>query len=77
MSWNTGTPAPFPQLPDGCESIAAGHPEVHQYEVGIVLGHDGQGLGAAPGLSDHIYVFLQGEDPGEAVPDDWVIVHHH
>ena len=61
----------------GRESVAAGHPEVHQHQVGIVFSHHGKCFGAAPGLPDHVDVFLQGEYPGEAVPDDWVVVHHH
>ena len=42
-----------------------------------MFSHHGKCFGAAPGLPDHVDVFLQGEYPGEAVPDDWVVVHHH
>src|SRR5690606_34040664 len=72
-SWSAVSSVPD-EFPDRGDTVAARHAQVHEDDVRFGVGDDGQASGAAVRLADHVDAGLAGEDSGQAVPDDRMVV---
>ncbi len=59
----------------GLDTVHAGHDQVHQRDVGRVLGGELHGLLPAPGLGDHGYVRLGLQERPHALAHQRVVVY--
>ena len=57
------------------DAVAAGHPQIHEHDVGSQRARDRHGLGGRGGLAHHLDVGLRLKDAGQAGAHDGVVVH--
>ena len=61
----------------GLDTVQAGHPDVEEHDVGVVLGHGGDRGGAVGRLGHHLDVGLGVQDHREAAADEFLVVGEH
>ncbi len=58
----------------GLDAVEHGHPDVHHHDVGAQFLGEADGLGAVPGLADHLQVLGLGDDHLQGGPDEGLVV---
>ena len=64
----------FAQQAGGLDAVAAGHPQVHEDDVGEQFGGQGDGLGTVTGGTHDIDIRQQAQHQGQPFPDHALVV---
>ncbi len=64
----------FSEETGGLDAVAAGHAQVHQYDIWVLLGRQRQGLCAVGGQADDLDAFEQPQQSAESLADYALVV---
>jgi hypothetical protein len=62
---------------NGIHAVHDRHAQVHQGDIGMVSGERFDRFPAVGALHNQLHVLMGGEERGETVPEDGVVVHRH